>query len=347
MSWMGKQPWLGHAKMEAFFILLPPLLPLFLLFSFPNYFAEHNLVTDAWWLILVLGIDVSHVYSTTFRFYWEPALIKKYKVHLIVIPLVSLALGCLLHFISPLLFWRILAYMAVFHFVRQQYGFMRLYSRKDNSDQLSRWVDIGSIYAATIYPLIYWHIHRTQDISWFIQGDFFDLSFIESASSAFQLIYWLLILTYLIKEIIISVQNRIFNIPKNVVMIGTYVSWYKGIVTAQGDLTFTLLNVVAHGIPYMALVWLYGHREKKAISIHIPWKEIGIFIGCLLLLAYLEESLWDIMIWKDHPAIFPFLQNLPRPDAWIISILVPLLSLPQITHYVIDGFIWRRPAKAT
>ena len=36
-----------------------------------------------------------------------------------------------------------------------------------------------------------------------------------------------------------------------------------GIVYFKGDLTFTLLNVVSHGIPYYALVWAYGNNQQK------------------------------------------------------------------------------------
>ncbi len=28
-------------------------------------------------------------------------------------------------------------------------------------------------------------------------------------------------------------------------------------------------------------------------------------------------------------------------DPDIMKIIVPLLALPQVTHYIIDGFIWR------
>ncbi|NOS55356.1 MAG: hypothetical protein HOP37_03760 [Cyclobacteriaceae bacterium] len=343
MSWISKQPWLGNARIETWFILLPPLAPLVLLFFFQSYFATANNVSTIWLLVLVLGIDVSHVYSTTFRFYWEPSLLKKYRTHLVIIPIAALAIGTVLHFIDALFFWRILAYMAVFHFVRQQYGFMRLYARQETQNRLNKTIDMASIYAATLYPLLYWHIHRTSDLSWFIAGDFFDLSFIAPISVGLAVVYLLILTIYVAKEAAISIKSHQFNVPKNLVMLGTYASWYVGIITAKGDLTFTLMNVVAHGIPYMALVWLYGHREKKVFSLTIPWRQIGVFIGCLLLLAYLEETLWDILIWKDHPNIFPFFQGLPRPSAWVVSILVPLLSLPQITHYVIDGFIWKSP----
>jgi polyferredoxin len=45
-------------------------------------------------------------------------------------------------------FGRFLAYVAVFHFIRQQYGFMRLYSLEMKPQP---WTDNFIIYTATIY----------------------------------------------------------------------------------------------------------------------------------------------------------------------------------------------------
>ncbi|HEY5750537.1 MAG TPA: hypothetical protein VIU12_30960 [Chryseolinea sp.] len=97
--------------------------------------------------------------------------------------------------------------------------------------------------------------------------------------------------------------------------------------------------LVAHGIPYMGLIWIY--REKKADRA-FSWKGVAIFAGALLILAYLEESFWDVLVWKDHPDIFPFLTySAPLENPMWLSVVIPLLVLPQITHYVLDGFIWR------
>jgi hypothetical protein len=43
-------------------------------------------------------------------------------------------------------------------------------------------------------------------------------------------------------------------------------------------------------------------------------------------------------VWRDHPSLFRF----PSLDlgAWY-ALIVPLLALPQATHYVLDGFLWR------
>src|SRR5688572_6623786 len=147
----NKQPWLGSPVKECIFILAPALLPVAVVFIFSDYFLTTE-VSTWWWVVLVLCIDVSHVYSTLFRLYWDHSTFLKYKRALIVIPVVALTVGIVVHYYDSLVFWRVLAYIAVFHFVRQQYGFMRLYSRKELPSKWNRFVDSISVYNATIYP---------------------------------------------------------------------------------------------------------------------------------------------------------------------------------------------------
>jgi hypothetical protein len=135
------------------------------------------------------------------------------------------------------------------------------------------------------------------------------------------------------------------------ILLGTALSWYFGIVYYNSDLIFTILNVVSHGVPYMALIWFYGHKKalQKPLSLSFiqntvfSEKGIVIFISLLIGLAYVEESLWDNFIWHDHPQFFSFNQFQRLNMGINMQIfLVPLLSVPQVTHYILDGFIWKR-----
>jgi len=66
------------------------------------------------------------------------------------------------------------------------------------------------------------------------------------------------------------------------------------------------------------------------------------FVGLLILFAYVEEGLWDGFIWKEHASVFSIFSGLPSiSNDTILALTVPLLALPQSTHYVLDGFIWR------
>lgn len=335
----NRQPWLDSAPIDSVFILLPAVIPLVIVLLFPSYFSQQTEVTSMWWIILVLFTDVAHVYSTLFRFYWEKQTFVQFKRHLILIPLIGLLAGIALHLAGAMLFWRVLAYAAVFHFVRQQYGFMRLYSRTEPYNKRNRIIDSLAIYSATLYPLLYWHMYKTNKINWFVKDDFIQLP--QSIAPYVTGLYYLILATNVAKELHLVIKERRFNLPRNGIIAGTYLSWYGGIIVFNGDLIFTMMNVVAHGIPYMALVYIYARRKSTA-TVQVPWKKIMAFLLTIFLLAYFEESLWDIFVWKDHTDIFPFFAAIPELNSHVIlSIVVPLLALPQITHYVVDGFIWR------
>ncbi|RYZ66118.1 MAG: hypothetical protein EOP05_19600 [Proteobacteria bacterium] len=270
-----------------------------------------------------------------------------------LIPIGVWLVGVGLYSISAITFWSALAYVAVFHFMRQQYGFMRLYSRNDRSDKLAQWSSTLVIYLATLYPVIYWHSHQPRNFHWFIDGDFVT-GLPAWVSQVTGVIYIAAALFYFVNEFKNAFSNRqAFNVPKNVLIVGTMASWYFGIVHFNGDMAFTVTNIVSHGIPYMALVWLYGERQtlredsprvfgKLNYSVFFSKLTFPLFIGVLLILAYIEEGLWAGFVWRDHLSAFGPLAALPpitAPDT--LTWLIPLLTLPQATHYVLDGFIWR------
>lgn len=340
------QPWIRSARYDGLLILAPPFLALLLVMALPpRYRATEELPLLAW-VGLVLLIDVAHVYGTLFQTYFDPVRRRERRLLLWVAPLACYTVGVALHSLGGLWFWRVLAYLAVFHFIRQQYGFLRLYARHE-APAPGRWLATASIYAATLYPLVYWHLSPPRNFNWFIDGDFVQIDWPLGRHLATGL-YLALLAAYLGSEIWLWRRTRTFNWPRNLLLAGTAISWYAGIVWFNGDLAFTLLNVVSHGIPYLALVW-QGRPASAATALVLRrgvWAGkygLLIFLGLIAGFAYLEEGLWDGLVWREHASVFGWFQQLPTVSQAVwLTWLVPLLALPQSTHYVLDGFIWRR-----
>jgi hypothetical protein len=126
------------------------------------------------WITGVLLVDVAHVWSTAFITYLNPAELRRHPERYWLVPGLGWVLGVVLYSLGgPGSFWRALAYLAVFHFVRQQYGWMTLYrARAGDRSRLGAWIDGAAIYAATLYPLIWWHAHLPRRFDWFLPGDF-------------------------------------------------------------------------------------------------------------------------------------------------------------------------------
>ena len=338
------QPWIQSASVDTAFILAPAMLATLVAVTIGASGHAASGVSLWPWAILVIGIDVAHVYSTIFRTYLDPVERQALSGWLIATPLAAWVLGVLLYFSSATAFWSVLAYTAVFHFVRQQYGFLMLYSRGDRElPAWSRRIDTVTIYGATLFPLLYWHTHLPRPFVWFTDGDFFGLpQVVWSVAWPF---YVAIMVGYCIKESFLIARYRAVNVPRNALILGTAASWFVGIVIASGDLVFTLTNVVAHGIPYVALTCIFARRRDQRRnarrSLFVP-RLLPVALTMLVALAFVEEGLWDGFVWREHLALFPGFQLLPQvQSSTALSLLIPLLCVPQVTHYVIDGVIWR------
>jgi len=228
--WTNSKPqaWIESAGFDLCLILGPPIFSCVIVFLLKPQLSSHATVGPWLWLTLIVGVDVAHVYASVFRTYLDPR--PATSAGLWLVPLICWVVGAVLYSMQALYFWRALAYLAVFHFVRQQYGFSMLYARDEKGN--SKWfraIDKLSIYAATLYPLFFWHTHQPRNFNWFVEGDFFSFSggTIDKLGLG---LYVLILATYLGKELWITWRNKFFNIPRNLIFVSTALSWFVGIV---------------------------------------------------------------------------------------------------------------------
>jgi hypothetical protein len=298
------------------------------------------------WICSVLLVDVAHVWSTAFITYASPSELRRHAERYWLVPAIGWVAGVLLYGLGGAgLFWRVLAYLAVLHFVRQQYGWMALYrARARDRGRAGAWIDGLAIYAATLYPLLWWHAHLPRRFAWFIDGDFAP-GLPQLAADLAGLIYGLSLAAYLARALAQALRGELVPWGKHLLLVATALTWYGGIVATNDDLAFTLTNVLAHGVPYAVLVFSYARftREPGPASRLLGGSMGGAllrFLGCLWLLAFLEELLWDRGLWHERPALFGAgrFEALAELEGW----LVPVLALPQLCHYVLDALLWRR-----
>jgi hypothetical protein len=303
------------------------------------------------WLFLVgiVGVDVAHVWSTGWRVVADGPEAHERLALYAGVPLLAWVAGVAAYSVSPLVFWRLLAYLAVFHFVRQQYGWVALYRRKNGENAegtLGRRLDAAAIYGATLTPLLFWHAHLPRRFQWFLQGDFVAGLPAWVSRAAFAA-YAAVFAAWAVKEMARARAGLRVSWGKVLVVVTTAATWFCGIVVFDSDYAFTVMNVFVHGIPYMGLVWFTSNarvaarRAAGAPSLaRDRWlASLPLFLLPLLLVAFAEEWGWDRFVWHDHPRFFPGAAF--EPGALALVLLVPLLALPQATHYVWDAFLWR------
>jgi hypothetical protein len=301
-------------------------------------------VTPLWaWVLLVVGIDVAHVWSTLFRVYLDGDEVRRRPGLYWSAPLLAYVLGVLAYQASALTFWRVLAYVAVWHFVRQQVGWMALYGRRSGSAPRELRFDAAVIYAATLGPVLWWHAHLPRPFEWFVEGDFLE-GLPEGVGSLALVLDGALLGAWLSLQVARAARRQRVHPGKLLLVVCTWVVWFGGIVLATNDFAFTAMNVVLHGVPYLALSFRYARGRQqddggysglgRLVRYGLP-----AFLTALLALAWLEEFAWDTLVWHERPSLFSAGGFELGPP--LLALVVPLLALPQTTHYLLDGFVWR------
>ena len=335
----SKSYWLFSQRIDLTVFLGSAVISLLLL-AVGSQVGVLNGESPEWtWIMAVLFIDVAHVWSTSFRVYFDAAEFKRRFWLYLLAPVFGYAIGVALYSEGDLLFWKALAIVAVFHFVRQQYGWVALYRRKLNETaRWTWWIDAAAVYLATIYPLAFWMTRLPRNFEWFVPNDFFSIPAI--VETVLFPVYVVALTAYFAKSIYLYFTTGFLNIGKDIVVATTAVCWYIGIVYFNSDYAFTVTNVIIHGVPYFALIYFYARSRRDSTggvyrALSSNWL---VFLATLWALAYVEELFWHRGVWHEKQWLFG--------GDWdwgnLKMYLVPLLALPQLTHYVLDGFIWRR-----
>lgn len=340
-----KTPWIYSPKFDLAAIIGPPVVITTIVLIFGARLTQIQ-ETPLWlWILLVLGIDVAHVYSSLFRTYFDKDEFARRKRLYIAVPFLVWGIGVAIYLLAGYAtFWSAVAYFAIYHFVRQQYGFLMLYRRGEPTGDWNYRIDQLAIYLATIYPLVYWHTY-TRNFQWFSD---FEVIHIPTPipELILRFVYIGVLIAFFAKEALAWKKSGHVNAGKVLLLTVTAVAWATGIIIFNGDLTFTLINIVSHGIPYMALVWIYQYRKRKAKPTgenrflrFFQLKYVPLYIAALFALSFFEEGIWDWFVWKEHEGLFGAFHL--QAGATALALLIPLLTMPQVTHYVLDAFIWR------
>ncbi|HVH12726.1 MAG TPA: hypothetical protein VM759_06735, partial [Longimicrobium sp.] len=186
--------------------------------------------TPLWaWVLLVVCVDVAHVWSTVFRTYLDGEELRRRPALYAAAPLLAYVAGVLAHLVSPGLFWSLFAYVALFHFVRQQYGWAALYDRKARVSELERRLDAAAIYAATLGPVLWWHANLPRAFAWFVDGDF--VAVVPAwAGTVGQAVHFGLLGAWGVRQVVRVARGLGTNLAQWLVLGTTWVTWYGGIV---------------------------------------------------------------------------------------------------------------------
>ncbi|SFT54139.1 hypothetical protein SAMN05216474_1193 [Lishizhenia tianjinensis] len=335
--------YLFSRNIDLIFLYLPLTLLWGSFFILPEKIIDGEL-NLAVWVIFVLGIDVSHVWSTLFRTYFDKQEFARHKRFLLWSPLLIITVVFLLVYISISLFWSVLAYVAVFHFIKQQYGFLALYRYRTKTfkNGIKKWQDKLVIYGATVLPVLLWHLNPETRLAWFVEGDFINLKVSKELYQVLVMIFSSIYFLYFFYWIYLNLKAHSLRVGLLLWVIFTILNWYGAIVFLNSDFIFTTTNVVAHGVPYFVLMAFYKSKVAERTQKYNFLKWLSIIFFTVLLFAFVEEYFWDTLLFAEKPELFGEAWKLETDQSPALrALFFALLALPQIWHYFADGIIWK------
>jgi len=300
-------------------------------------------------LLLIVAFDVAHVWGTIYVTYMDREIFQKRRLlYLLPIP-IAFAVAFRLHSFSASLYWSLLAYIAIYHFIQQQWGFIALYkARALEQSSFDYHLDKWTLWVGALGPVLLWHASPARQFDWFNAGE----SFIATIDPIFKPDIMALMVAFAVVYVARQVQRHVrdnhFNIGKNIWMVCSWVSWSVGIGLSNHPLVSAAFLNLFHGIPFLAIVWYRCNRRwegrTEGPSPLLAWlsqrRRWLAFYSFIFAFAIVEELFWDGIVWRIYvPKVFGW-EGLHVEPMWL-SFWVALLSVPQIVHYFLDAFIWK------
>lgn len=343
--------WIFSAPLDLLVFLGPILLSALLLPILAGAEREH---TPLWAYVgFVVAVDVAHVWATLFRTYLDTAeLRRRPALYTLPIPII-LIISFLLFRQGSWLFWTAAAYFAIFHFIRQDYGFLALYRhRAGETELIDRRLDALALTAGALGPVLLWHASPSRRFDWFGAGErfLFGQGGLSPALRPIILGLWGLAAALWLGRLIQRARaGRPVSRGKVLFMVLVHLRWSIGSLFDHPLVSLAFINLF-HGLPFVALVWRCverGWREREpetwserllsSLALSRRW---WIYLIILIALALGEELTWEVLVWRDYLPADAALA-LPELGRNGTALAVSVLALPQLLHYFLDGFIWK------
>lgn len=352
------QPWLFNPVSDFAGILALPLILCFTLLILERS-AAVALFQSLFFYILI--VDFGHIFAQWFRIFSNPMETRKSKTRYICFCVSTyFVIGAIL--MAPTLeaVRSFTIYLVIWHFVKQQYGYIRIYSRTDGpKSKVVERLEKFFIQASMFYPVFYSH-YRPE-----LKGFYWESGYIhipEGPGSVVNALFAASVIGagcfYCYHEYKRSKKNAMFNWPKNLALLGGLLGWNLAVFMSRGNSTIFFTVVLVHDMTYIMMVWLTGRRDRKlqtADSNPKEWQEwlrwtspLGFvwyfftlnLVGLIVICAYYQ-------IEKGHLAyeVFfgDFFSALPSlKDTAFSGFGTSIFFTTQVTHYVMDGYLWKK-----
>ncbi len=313
----GSSKW----KKDVLIFLMPVLVGYGVTVYFDQndaYFARPGFFIHA---LFAIFLDFPHAYSSYIRIGLDSGGFLRRKALYAGIPILSFLVIFLFANFSGMAAVSLISYINMYHSVRQEYGWV-MYSRRmaHETARLDYYFDKLMIYTTTLTAIVWLHTLPARDAWWLVAGDLW-FSLPASLGSVAVATFWVVALIYISRIFVKIFKGQPINLAKIYYILMIWFAWYVGMVHYVG--TSWMLDFL-HAASY--ILFVFSYREKKLIQ-KDAFEQKRIFLS--------RPAIW---IYFSLVGIAYINYRLKTPDrAWLYA----LMSLPAVTHYILDGFIWR------
>lgn len=341
------------------------------------------------WFIWVMFLDTPHFFGTYLRTYFDKEEFQKRKRLLLwslswlLFGPLMIGLSYLMHYAgfvnytTPFLFFILFFNLwAYWHVVRQHFGIMSLYKKKNNDYHPSDTrADKAILYGGLLAPLAAFIVRHPEARETFgLHGDYHSLSYSPGNifSSFFSLNFWQhlhwenyivllstavftwVVLYFIFRQIYRYRRGMPLNMPKLLfllVLIPLYAMiCYSSAVLTAPLLAFSAFITIYHDIQYHAIVWFYSRNRyhkpdadpnRYGLAVKLS-KNVFVFLLCGIAMGVTLRLLG--CTFEMHAGCGALVLTSKQTLFGNLTTRELLLSIfigIPLHHYFVDQFIWR------
>jgi Ca2+/Na+ antiporter len=352
------QNWVLDPVQDTLFIIAAPLLSLAVALMLMQWFgAERGAVMV---IMAHVILTVAHHMPTFIRIYGDVDLFKRFKWNFVLAPLIPLTLSAVvLGYINyhhyPVEYFLYLFIMLVlwdpWHFLRQHFGFMRIYDRHNAAPvklaaNMDWWLCTAwfvHIMVASIdwLPGLLEDLYRSVNIPLLLAMPVGIVGILQP------LTWWGAVLMSLVYVVYLGwcfKRGFYVSTAKMALMLCTFGVMY--LTYTPNDIILQLVPAwsfkvgfatvgIVHMTQYLAIVWRYDQRIAQQGRARTGWFEwlhaqrspLGIAVAAIAYVAFCVA--YGNVITTSHD------------NRWLMSLLLAVGFTSTLLHYYYDGFIWK------
>ena len=349
------QNWILSPVQDSLFIIAAPLLALGLALLSFNWLGAA--AATAAILVTHVVFTVAHHLPTFIRVYGDVDLFRRYRWSFVLAPVVPLvfALGTLawinahdLPLETFLYLYIMLALWDPWHFLRQHYGFMRIYDRHNAAPRkLAARMDLGLSASWFVFIMLAsgeWLAGMLEDLNGRVQVPLamaLPLGLLSGLTILARDIATCATAGYLVYLFVCWRRGWFVSLPKlalaGITFIVMYLAyapnaWMASVAPEWSfKVGFAAIGIV-HMTQYLAIVWRYN----RGLARSDPRARAGWFRGVHARGGALLAAVYVLVCLAYGSGLTQVHDN-----RWLMSVLLALGFTSTLLHYYFDGFIWK------